>query len=67
MPFCKASVEKYIFDKVYNHLFEIYKSKYEKVSTMFTERSQQILEGTNPVDHLKFLDIPKKFWLLNKD
>jgi len=67
MPFCKTSVEKFLFEKVYSNLFGMYQIKFDKQSTMFREQTHEILKEKNHLKHLKFLEIPLKFWLINPD
>lgn len=35
LPHCRASVERYIFSKLYERLFEMYKIKYEEEDKAF--------------------------------
>jgi len=67
MPFCKTSVEKFIFEKVFTNLYGMYQLKFEKQSTMFREKTAEILKEKNPLKHLKYLDVPLKFWLIHAD
>lgn len=67
MPFCKTSVEKYIFEKVFSTLYGMYQIKFEKQSIMFRDKTSEILKEKNPLKHLKYLDVPLKFWLIHPD
>jgi len=49
MPFCKMSVEKYIFDKLYDNVFDMYKLKYDKENDKYNKRSKAIVDHSNPV------------------
>lgn len=67
MPYCRSSVEKYIFDKVYGQLFGIYKQKFKSQSQRFEEKVRLIQEKTDSPSQFRFLDIPVKFWLIPID
>jgi len=67
MPYCKISVEKYIFDKVYTQLFAMYLQKFQKPSAKYTQKVNEINQKSSNVEQFKFLDIPQKFWLIKKD
>jgi len=67
MPYCRISVEKYIFDKVYSQLFAMYLVKFDGQHKKFGQKVKEINEKSNFSGQLKFLDIPIKFWLLKKD
>lgn len=67
MPYCKISVEKYIFDKVYSQLFAMYLAKFDKPSQKYTDKVHEINQKSDNVEQFKFLDIPQKFWLIKKD
>mmetsp|Transcript_18975 Transcript_18975/g.18648 ORF Transcript_18975/g.18648 Transcript_18975/m.18648 type:complete len:127 (-) Transcript_18975:402-782(-) len=64
MQFCRASVEKYIFGKIYPKLFEMYQLKYEKTDNLFIKRSK-ITKATNPIKILKQLGVNKKFIIVD--
>ena len=60
MLFCRTSVEKYVFGKIYPTMFAIYLKKYEDVDKLFVSRSA-ITKSTNPITLLKHLGINDKF------
>lgn len=60
MLFCRSSVEKYLFGKIYPCIFALYKHKYELANVTFDERSA-IIKTKNPVSILKHLGVNKKF------
>ena len=60
MQFCRTSVEKYIFGKIYSRLFEMYQLKYQEEDKLFQERSITTMT-TDPVSMLKHLGVNKKF------
>ena len=35
MPFCRFAVEKYIFEKLYSRVFNMYKEKYKEKNEAF--------------------------------
>ena len=43
MPYCRISVEKYIFEKIYPTLFNIYIIKNKNISKQFKEKKETIL------------------------
>ncbi len=57
MPFCKTSVEKYVFEKVFSTLYGMYQIKFEKQSNMFRDKTSEILKEKNHLKHLKYLDV----------
>ena len=73
MPFCRPSVEKYIFSKVrnsYNHfmqlydkLFTMYLIKNEADDNLFQTR-QGLIKNFKPEDIMEYLGINKKFILV---
>jgi hypothetical protein len=66
MPYCRVSVEKYLFEKLYSLLFAMYLKKYETISAKYFKQCTDIMDsyGNDPVQALKYLDINKKFWLI---
>lgn len=64
MQFCRSSVEKYIFGKIYTKLFEMYKLKYEETDQEFNKRSL-VTKATDPVSMLKHLGINKKYIIID--
>lgn len=63
MPFCRPSVEKYIFSKLYDKLFTMYLIKNESEDTLFQNRQAQI-RSFKPEDIMEYLGINKKFILV---
>ncbi len=64
MQFCRSSVEKYIFGKIYTKLFEMYQLKYSETDKLFAKRSL-ITKATNPIKVLKSLGVNKKFIIID--
>lgn len=48
MPYCRSSVEKYIFSKLYDQLFAMYAIKNEDEDRLFIERSRLIKRTMKP-------------------
>lgn len=61
MPFCKISVEKYLFDKLYDSVFEMYKYKYQKVSAGYKDKVKNVLEKQDCVSQFVYLDVKYQF------
>lgn len=47
MPYCKISVEKYVFGKLSESLYAMYEHKNNKIDQLFRERRQEILDTTS--------------------
>ena len=62
MPYCRISVEKYIFDKVYMQLFAIYSHKFEEQSHLYNEKIAQIHQNNTCVQQFKYLDVTLFFF-----
>ena len=60
MNFCRSSVEKYVFSKIYKTIFSIYLKKNEEADRRFVERSS-IVKSKNPIKILKHLDVNYKY------
>lgn len=60
MQFCRASVEKYIFGKVYSKIFSMYLIKYKEANEKFAKRSA-VIKATDPIKMLEHLGVNKKY------
>ncbi|CDW77121.1 UNKNOWN [Stylonychia lemnae] len=60
MPFCRPSVEKYVFSKLYDKLFAMYAIKNEEEDKLFSERSQ-LIRRQKAHDIMKYLGIKDQF------
>jgi len=60
MIYCRPSVEKYVFSRLYDRVFAMYKVKNEENDKDFQERKQEIKE-ISALDLLKFLKVPPEF------
>ncbi|CAG9316917.1 unnamed protein product [Blepharisma stoltei] len=62
MHFCRPAVEKYMYGKLFPHLFDIYKAKTSLIEQKFIEKRTQILEF-NDEEILEKLQINEKYRL----
>ena len=60
MPYCRPSVEKYVFAKLYDKLFAMYAIKNEDEDRLFVERSGQI-KRQKAHDIMRYLGIKENF------
>mmetsp|Transcript_52259 Transcript_52259/g.59725 ORF Transcript_52259/g.59725 Transcript_52259/m.59725 type:complete len:604 (+) Transcript_52259:83-1894(+) len=60
MQFCRPAVERFIFSKLYDILFAMYKFKYEEKDSQFDIKCQKINQY-DPVLIMKSLEIKKKY------
>lgn len=60
MQFCRASVEKFIFSKVFSTLDNLYDYKYREENEKLTKRSA-VTRAVDPIDMLKHLGVNEKF------
>ncbi|CDW76663.1 UNKNOWN [Stylonychia lemnae] len=60
MQYCRPSVEKYVFQKLYDKLFAMYACKNERDDMIFVERSS-IIKKMKPFDVMLYLGIKEKF------
>ena len=58
--YCRGTVEKYIFSKLFESLFEMYAHRYESDDMLFTQRSIQI-KAKKPKKVMEYLGINQKF------
>jgi hypothetical protein len=58
--FCRSSVEKYLFSKIYTQILPIYKCKYLADDKLFSQRSM-MTKATDPIEMLRHLGVNKKF------
>jgi hypothetical protein len=65
MPFCRFSVEKYIFEKLYSTLNALYLHKNIESIDKFHAKKTKISENSLETV-LKSLDIKKRLWLINE-
>ncbi|CAG9313575.1 unnamed protein product [Blepharisma stoltei] len=63
MHFCRPAVEKYVYGKLFNNLFDIYKAKSNALEHKFLEKRTKILELDNQ-EILEKLQINEKYRLI---
>lgn len=62
MIYCRPAVEKYIYTKLHNNLMSIYIAKYKEEDLIIEEKKLN-MKKVKPVDILKSLNVPEKFWI----
>jgi len=63
MPYCRPAVEKYVFGKLYDQLFAMYRVKNESDDNKYLLRKSRIQAKMNPQEIMIYLGINKKFIL----
>ena len=53
MPYCRISVEKYLFEKIYTTLAAIYQSKNEAIVKTYLTKRTKILTTYSPLSIFK--------------
>jgi hypothetical protein len=61
LPYCRPAVEKYIFNKIYFLLYDIYNRKYEEENQKFVFKQNRIRVKLKTEEIMDFLEIKKKF------
>jgi hypothetical protein len=62
----KIAIEKFLFNKVYNQLYELYKKKYEKENKIYLEKKKKINEKYSIKQIMEYLEIRPKFRCLEE-
>ena len=62
----KIAIEKFLFNKVYYQLYDLYKKKYEKENEKFLEKKKKINEKYNIKEIMEYLEIRPKFRCLEE-
>lgn len=63
--YCRGTVEKYIFAKLFEFLFPMYTHKFESDDELFTQRSLRI-KAMKPAKVMEYLGINSKFIISQK-
>lgn len=63
--YCRGTVEKYIFSKLFDFLFEMYAHRNEAEDDLFTQRSLRIKQ-MKPAKVMEYLGINNKFIINQK-
>ncbi|KAL4467787.1 hypothetical protein ABPG74_013122 [Tetrahymena malaccensis] len=67
MPYCKISVEKYVFGKLSQNLQSMYKFKYNDLDQAFSKKQKEILEKMSIIQIFKFLESKPRYWLIQNE
>ena len=62
----KVAIEKFIFNKVYSQLYELYKKRYEKENEEYLKKKKQINEKYSIKQIMEYLEIRPKFRCLEE-
>jgi len=62
----KIAIEKFIFNKVYYQLYELYKKRYEKENELYLEKKKKINEKYSIKQIMEYLEIRPKFRCLEE-
>ena len=62
----KIAIEKFIFNKVYYNLYELYKKRYEKENEKYIEKKKKINEKYTIKQIMEYLEIRPKFRCLEE-
>ena len=62
----KIAIEKFLFNKVYYQLYDLYKKKYEKENENFLAKKKKINEKYNIKEIMEYLEIRPKFRCLEE-
>lgn len=57
LMYSKSAVEKFIFNKIYTVVYELYNKKYEKENSLFNEKQQLINKNMNYNDIMVYLEV----------
>ena len=66
MPYCRITVEKFVFDKIENIIFPIYNQKVSEQMTIFEEKREKIFSTRKVQDILMTSTCSEKIGLLRK-
>jgi hypothetical protein len=61
LQYCRPAVEKYIFNKIYQHLYDIYCEKYKDENTIFLRNQNLIRFQKTPLQIMKIIEVKKAF------
>jgi len=61
LPYCRPAVEKFIFNKLYVLLYEIYYKRYEEENNKYIQNQNAIKTKLSIEEIMDFLEIKKKF------
>jgi hypothetical protein len=61
LPYCRPAVEKFIFNKIYPFIYDMYRIKYQEDNTIFLINQNTIKIQKSPIQILKDLEVEKSF------
>ena len=64
MPYCRVSVETYVFGQVENILVPVYHYKWSEVDNIFKEKRKIIFSNKSLQTILEEIGLPKELWFL---
>jgi hypothetical protein len=57
LPFCRPSVEKFIFNKLYFVVYDIYNIKYSEENKKFTLQQEALLKNFSIKEIMDYLEV----------
>lgn len=57
LQFCRPSIEKFLFNKLYFLIYDIYNIKFEEDNKKFSDNQTQILKKYSPIQIMKLLEV----------
>jgi hypothetical protein len=67
MPYCRISVEKYVFEKICNTLCSIYECKNDNIVKQFIEKKNKIRTTLTPINIFKEIGLAEQLWMTKAD
>ena len=67
MPYCRITVEKFVFDKIENIIFPIYNQKVSEQMTIFEEKREKIFSTRKVQDILNDINLQRENWFFEKE
>jgi hypothetical protein len=61
LNYCRPAVEKFIFNKIYNILYDSYCLKYEEENKIFLKNQNLIKSQKSPIEIMKLIEVRKQF------
>lgn len=50
MPYCRISVEKYVFEKINATLYAVYENKNENIVKLYLQKKNKIINALTPIN-----------------
>lgn len=67
IPYCRVSVERFLFEKLYQVLYHSYIPQFNSTDSAFFLQRESLLSTKTLPEILRLLDVSRKFWLLPSD